>query len=191
MLFRSSTWRADRDKAGAGTLLEHSIHDLDLLEWMCGPVASLSAYQDNLHGHDGIEDTVSVSFRFRGGGTGVLCSTWHDVPGRGSNRRFELFTERARFEIEGNAAESVTWEYRAGAGEQSVGPDQMNRAESLGVVLPGNPDVAFVDAVRTARHASPDIRAVLRAHLLVDAVYRSADAGGAAITLPEPDRHGA
>jgi predicted dehydrogenase len=182
-----STWRGDKDKAGAGTLLEHSIHDLDLLEWLCGPVASLSAYQDNLHGHDGIEDTVSVSFRFRSGGTGVLCSTWHDVPGRGSNRRFELFTERARIEAEGNAAESVSWEYRAGQGERSEGADQIARAGALGVVLPGNPDVAFVESVRTGRPAYPDFRVVLRAHLLVDAVYRSAAAGGAAITLPEPD----
>jgi predicted dehydrogenase len=181
-----STWRADRDKAGAGTLLEHSIHDLDLLEWLCGPVASLSAYQDNLHGHPGIEDTVSVSFRFRAGGTGVLCSTWHDVPGRGSNRRFELFTERARFEIEGNAAESVTWEYRAGEAERAVGEDQVARAGALGVVLPGNPDVAFVESVRTGRPAHPDFRVVLRAHQLVDAVYRSAESGGAAVTLPDP-----
>ena len=100
----TSTWRSDRARAGAGTLLEHSIHDLDLLEWMCGPLAVLSAHRDNLHGLEGIEDTVSVSFRFRAGGTGVLTSTWHDLPGRGSNRRFELFTERARFETEGNAA---------------------------------------------------------------------------------------
>ena len=32
-----STWRADPTKAGSGTLLEHSIHDLDILEWMLGP----------------------------------------------------------------------------------------------------------------------------------------------------------
>src|SRR3954471_16295726 len=29
-----STWRADAARAGAGTLLEHSIHDLDLLRWI-------------------------------------------------------------------------------------------------------------------------------------------------------------
>ena len=28
-----STWRADRDQAGAGTLLEHSIHDVDMLRF--------------------------------------------------------------------------------------------------------------------------------------------------------------
>lgn len=187
--YYGSTWRADRTKAGAGTLLEHSIHDLDLLEWMCGPVEVVSAHRDNLHGHDGIEDTVSVSFRFRAGGTGVLCSTWHDLPDRVSSRRFELFTERCRFEAEGNAAESLRWERRAGELEEANGyAAQTRRAEALGVRLPGNADVAFVDAVRTGSPASPDFRVVLRAHQLVDAIYRSCDAGGAAITLPAPEQ---
>jgi predicted dehydrogenase len=30
----ASTWRADAALAGSGVLLEHSIHDLDLLEWL-------------------------------------------------------------------------------------------------------------------------------------------------------------
>lgn len=181
-----STWRGDRARAGAGTLLEHSIHDLDLLEWMCGPLAVLSAHRDNLHGLEGIEDTVSVSFRFRAGGTGVLTSTWHDVPGRGSNRRFELFTERARFETEGNAAEAVRWQYHAAELHQATAPEQTALAAAYGLVLPGNADLAFVEAVRDGRPAHPDFRVVLRAHELVDAVYRSADADGAPVFLPDP-----
>jgi len=181
-----SSWRGDRTRAGAGTLLEHSIHDLDLLEWMCGPVAVLSAHRDNLHGLDGIEDTVSVSFRFRAGGTGILSSTWHDVPGRGSNRRFELFGERARFEAEGNAAETIRWEYRADEVHEATVAEQISEAARVGLVLPGNADVGFVEAVATGRQAYPDFSVVLRAHELVDAVYRSADAGGAAIELPPP-----
>ncbi len=38
-----STWRADPAKAGAGTMLEHSIHDVDVLEWLLGPAVSVSA----------------------------------------------------------------------------------------------------------------------------------------------------
>lgn len=182
--YYGSTWRADRTKAGAGTLLEHSIHDLDLLEWLCGPVATLSAHRDNLHGHEGIEDTVSVSFRFAGGGTGVLCSTWHDLPGRLSSRRFELFSERARFEAEGNAAEAVRWEYRAGEVHEANGAQEQRRqAVALGATPAGNADGAFVAAVAQGRPADPDFSVVLRAHELVDAVYRSADGGGAPIAV--------
>src|SRR4029453_15286381 len=32
--FYASTWRADVTKAGGGTLLEHSIHDVDVLRWV-------------------------------------------------------------------------------------------------------------------------------------------------------------
>jgi 4-hydroxybenzoate polyprenyltransferase len=35
-----SSWRGDVARAGAGTLLEHSIHDLDLLEWLLGPAVA-------------------------------------------------------------------------------------------------------------------------------------------------------
>ena len=40
-----STWRTDVDKAGAGALLEHSIHDVDILEWLLGPIAEVTASQ--------------------------------------------------------------------------------------------------------------------------------------------------
>ena len=33
-----STWRGDVTKAGAGTLLEHSIHDVDMLRFLIGDV---------------------------------------------------------------------------------------------------------------------------------------------------------
>jgi predicted dehydrogenase len=177
-----STWRGDVARAGAGTLLEHSIHDLDLLEWRCGPVASLSAQSANLHGHAGIEDSVATSFRFARGGTGVLTSTWHDIPGRPSCRRFEVFTERGWFEAEGNAAEAVHWERRAG--DRHSRDSAAAQAQELGARAPVNADVAFVEAAKARRPAHPDFSVALRAHVLADAVYRSAAAGGVPIELP-------
>jgi UDP-N-acetyl-2-amino-2-deoxyglucuronate dehydrogenase len=176
-----STWRGDVARAGAGTLLEHSIHDLDLLEWLCGPVASVSARSDNLHGHPGIEDSVAVSFRFARGGTGVLTSTWHDIPGRPSCRRFEVFTERGWFEAEGNAGEAVRWEHRAGQRHSRDGAAA--QAAELGARAPVNADVAFVEAAKAGRPAHPDFAVALRAHVLADAVYRSAAAGGAPVDV--------
>ena len=39
-----SDWRADVGRAGGGTLLEHSIHDVDVLRWILGdPAASALA----------------------------------------------------------------------------------------------------------------------------------------------------
>ena len=180
--YYASDWRADRRRAGAGTLLEHSIHDLDLVEWLAGPITVVSAHAGNVHGHEGIEDTVGVAFVLEGGATGVLTSVWHDVPGRLSSRHLEIFCERGRFWADGNAAEVVGWELEAGRGEERSGPrliDELTRREAQ---CPPNADAAFVEAVGSGRPASPDFTIALRAHVLVDAVYRSTAAGGDAVT---------
>ncbi|MEA3185096.1 MAG: hypothetical protein QOJ74_1573, partial [Ilumatobacteraceae bacterium] len=50
-----STWRSDRTRAGSGTLMEHSIHDVDMFRFLAGDVARVSAYTTNYHAHEGIE----------------------------------------------------------------------------------------------------------------------------------------
>ena len=49
-----STWRGEVTKAGAGTLLEHSIHDVDMLRFLVGDVRDVSARSTHTHGIDGI-----------------------------------------------------------------------------------------------------------------------------------------
>lgn len=64
-----SSWRTDRARACSGVLLEHSIHDLDLIEWLFGPVRSVSALDTHIAGVDGIEDSVAgETFRLAAGG---------------------------------------------------------------------------------------------------------------------------
>ena len=184
--YYGSSWRVDRRLAGAGTLLEHSIHNLDLLEWLVGPVASLGASTGNFHGHPGIEDTVAVQLRFRHGGVGVLTSVWHDVPGRLSNRRLEIFTQHCRIVAEGNVAEAVEWEYESGRAERCDSPTaQAVELRRLGSTAPGSADGAFVEAVANHRAATPDFAVALRAHTLADAVYRSAGHGGSAAVITD------
>ena len=90
-----STWRGDAARAGSGTLLEHSIHDLDILEWLVGPLDTVAPSRPTSTASTGIEDSVSALFRFAGGATGTLSSVWHDVLSRPSQRRIEVFCERA------------------------------------------------------------------------------------------------
>src|SRR5947208_8332572 len=104
-----STWRGDVAKAGAGTLLEHSIHDLDMLEHVLGPVADVSARLASFHEIPGIEDVASLSLRFESGAIGTLTSIWHDVLERPSLRRVELFCERAYAVLDGDWFGPVSW----------------------------------------------------------------------------------
>jgi predicted dehydrogenase len=104
-----STWRGDVTRAGAGTLLEHSIHDLDLLEWLFGPVVALSARMQYRHELAGIEDVAVVVCEFASGATCTLTSIWHDVLGRPSLRRMEVFRQRAWYALEGDVVGPLSW----------------------------------------------------------------------------------
>ncbi|HEU5148952.1 MAG TPA: Gfo/Idh/MocA family oxidoreductase [Iamia sp.] len=173
----ASTWRADRTKAGAGTLIEHSIHDVDMLEHVVGPVAEVSARQANHHGHDGIEDVMTASLVFADGALGTLTSVWHDVLSRPSLRRVEIFCGSRWIAIEDDWFGPVTWQDPGGPAVTVAGDELVAACTERGIPMP-NPDGDFVRAVRDGTPAHPDLTVALRAHRIVDAAYRSAAAGG-------------
>lgn len=178
-----STWRSDPQKAGSGALLEHSIHDIDMFHYLCGPIQRLNAHRSNFHGYEHIEDVVSASLRFTSGATATLTSVWHDNLARPSLRRVEIFCERRHIVIEGDDwFGPVSW-------MDSDGSTGALQDEALvgaaGALLdgPANPDVAFVQAVLGNAPAWPDFDTAVDAHGIVDAMYRSADANGATVEL--------
>jgi predicted dehydrogenase len=176
----ASTWRGDVALAGAGTLMEHSIHDVDMLEWVIGPITSVSARSSTFHGIDGIEDAVATTLAFEGGGLGNLVSVWHDILERPSLRRVEVFCERAWFAMEQDWWGPLQWT-RLGGEEGRIEGDALDAEVVRRGLHRGNPDGAFVTAAAEGRPASPDFATAVRAHEVVDAIYRSAAAGGAAV----------
>ncbi len=171
-----STWRGEVDKVGAGALLEHSIHDIDMIEYVCGPVSSLSARSANFHGLEGIEDSVVVSLAFEGGGLGVLGSVWHDILERPSLRRVEVFCERLYATLEEDWFGPLRWT-RPGEPDQEMGGDDLVAEVERRGLVSENPDGAFVRAVAAGRPAWPSFADAIRPHELVDAAYRSATTG--------------
>ena len=142
-----STWRADRRLVGAGTLLEHSIHDVYMLRFLVVDVDRLSANIANFHGHDGIEDVASATIAFTNGAVGTLTSIWHDNLARPSLRRVEVFCERRHVIIEGNDWYGpVVWTDHDGA-TGSLGEDAIVDAVSPLVDGTLNPDGEFVRSI--------------------------------------------
>jgi predicted dehydrogenase len=182
-----STWRIDSARAGAGTLLEHSIHDLDLLRWMMGPIGTVGARTANHHGHDGIEDQAVVWLTtVEETATATLTSIWHDLLDRPSQRRVEVFCRDAYFAIEGEWNGPVHWERTNTEGRSESG--SLSGRELAGAVqeLDGrglNPDAEFIAAVRSGQPAYPDFAVALEAHRLCDAAYRSAADGGSPVAI--------
>ncbi|HSL57003.1 MAG TPA: Gfo/Idh/MocA family oxidoreductase [Acidimicrobiales bacterium] len=181
-----SSWRGDVDKAGAGTLLEHSIHDVDLLEWILGPVSSVGARSREVHGIAGIEDVLVASAAFESGVVATLTSVWHDVLSRGSSRRLEVFFERGLVVVEGHDWFGPVSVLRgdADATPEVLADDALvAEVERRGAEL-SNPDGRFVTAAAAHEPSWPDFTVALRAHVVTDAMYRSAATSGAPIDVP-------
>lgn len=187
-----STWRADVTKAGGGTLIEHSIHDVDVLAWVLGAPESVSAQTSAFAGLPGIDDLAVVRLQFAGGHGAALMSVWHQVEGRTTNRRLEVFCEHAVLTMDGEVGpvlvettegvETVEVPFPAaldGLGLETV-PETW-RVAAAGLALQAK---AFLDALDAGKpHGWPTVDDALVAHRAVDAAYRSAAAGGTSVDL--------
>ena len=178
-----SDWRKDRSVAGSGTLLEHSIHDADVLHWFGGRVERVRGSLSNFAGYEGVEDLATVHLEFESGAFAELVSVWHGVLGRPSTRRLELFYEKGVFfidhdflgaiQVQSHARnaelikeEEVRSRYLAQLGLNNEAFDQALRYSLE--------DYFFLRSVIDNSEPFPDFHVALQAHRLIDAVYRSA-----------------
>jgi predicted dehydrogenase len=176
-----STWRGDVTKAGAGTLLEHSIHDVDMLRFLIGDVDSVSARATYRHGIEGIEDVVAASIGFVNGAVGTLTTIWHDNLSRPSLRNVEVFCENRTVVIAGNDwFGPVTWSDADGTIGSLEGMELLEKTAPL-AIGDANPDGAFVKAALDGMQGFPDFSIALEAHRIVEAMYRSARDNGNAV----------
>lgn len=182
-----SSWRADVSVAGGGTLIEHSIHDLDVLRWLLGEATTVSARTANFAGHPGIEDVAVATLAFASGATASLVSVWHQVLTRPSTRWLEVLCERGVVAAPDEYLAPLRLVTDAGAEEVPVSPpawtadlpaDDRWRA-ALTVYAPQSRH--FLEAVAGGRSPAPGLDVALAAHRLADAVYRSAAAGGSPV----------
>ena len=192
----ASTWRGDVTVAGGGTLLEHSIHDLDVLTWLLGDVESVTARTANFAGHPGVEDVAVATLRFRSGATAALTSVWHQVLARPSTRHLEVLCEHGVVVADDERPGELVVTRGEGPVRLSCPPppevadlpvdDRWRRALALYAAQA----LAFVTAVAERRPPAPDLGVAVSAHRLADAVYRSAAAEGAPTALSSADQRG-
>jgi predicted dehydrogenase len=181
-----SAWRADVAIAGGGTLIEHSIHDLDVLAWVLGPVRNLTCRTANFAGHAGIEDVAVVTMEHESGATSSLTSVWHQVLSRPSTRRIEVFCEKALLWLDDDMLGPVHAVHDTGEQEipTPTGADWLDRlavppAWRLGLAAYAAADRSFLAAVAAGQAPDPGFDAAVAAHRVADAAYRSAALGGA------------
>lgn len=60
-------WRVKKEFAGAGYFYDLASHQLDLLDYLFGPITDAQGFTINIAGLYDVEDTVSASFQFQSG----------------------------------------------------------------------------------------------------------------------------
>ncbi|MDP9313618.1 MAG: Gfo/Idh/MocA family oxidoreductase [Chloroflexota bacterium] len=95
--YDSGDWRGTWQYDGGGALMNQSIHTIDLLQWIMGPVVEVTAYTGLLaHERIEVEDTAVGIVRFASGALGVIEGTTAAYPGL-----------TARLEIHGDRGSAV------------------------------------------------------------------------------------
>lgn len=106
--YDSGNWRATWSGEGGGVLMNQAPHQLDLLQWICGMPAKVTARMHFGKWHDiEVEDDVSAYLDFPNGATGVFVTSTGDV--RGTNR-LEIQLDKAKLVVEGGKLLLERWE---------------------------------------------------------------------------------
>jgi len=177
--YASGDWRGTLRFEGGGAIINQTIHNIDTLQWIMGPVDDLFA-RATTRVHDiEVEDLCVVSLRYRNGALGVIEGATCIVPGQPD--RLAIHGETGTVILESGQVKH--WDV------QGMDPKEVER-EVLDLKGSGAVDpMAFphawhqrqlqdmVDAIREDREPLVNGEEQLKSLRIVDAIYRSARAG--------------
>src|SRR5690349_2611806 len=96
--YASGGWRATWKGEGGGVLLNQCLHNLDVLQWLCGMPASVRGFcQLGRYHNIEVEDNVTAYLEYPNGATGVFITSTGEAPG---TNRFEIAGTRGRVVLE-------------------------------------------------------------------------------------------
>lgn len=181
----SSTWRKDASLARAGCLFEHSIHDVDLIEYFFAPnlkqlYASIHYVSDLTNGQ--LEDSAVLQFKYEPDLPVSLISLWHKVAR--DQRRIEMFFEHAYILLDDY--EILTFgkfKYQVKRRKKSILMSKLKEeyAKALDIpeILPNfgpyfYENLSFLESIIKDEEPYPGLDLGYRAHELIETAYDSA-----------------
>ena len=106
--YDSGAWRGTWKLDGGGALMNQAIHSVDLLTWLMGPVASITAHTATVaHERIEVEDVAMAAIRFASGALGVIEATTAAYPG--ALKRIEVHGSKGSAVLE--EEDIVTWDF--------------------------------------------------------------------------------
>ena len=179
-----TTWRTVKKMAGGGFIMDTGAHTLDFIHHAIGKDPALVSARLDRMGSE-VDVAAAVSFQFQDGPIGSVFTTglgpavagylWEDI---------NFFGDKGAIMLRSVGPEAfmnptVFWnDFESGETTVEANPDGITDD-----YFPG-PGTNFVNAVMgrpTAEYAT--LEDALRVHKFVDAIYRSADAGGDEVTV--------
>jgi len=127
--YDSGVWRGTWELDGGGALMNQAIHSVDLLTWLMGPVAEVTAQSALLaHQRIEVEDNLVATLRFQNGALGVIEASTAAYPG--SLKRVEIYGSTGSAIIE--EEDIVKWDFQTSQPEDAEIRERMTTKVSGG-----------------------------------------------------------
>lgn len=178
---RLRSWKTSAEQGGGalGNFVSHTFH---YLEWMCGPIARLSAHLSGLPDAPDIETNASINLDFQSGASGSIvmsCAAY-----LGSGHRVEIYGENGTISLVNATPDYMRGfvlrlarrpaEFSLIEVEDSVDP----RFPEDGRIAPVSRLASrFLDSIESGRPAEPGFAEGLRTQVLLDAARSSYSTG--------------
>ncbi|HXF60331.1 MAG TPA: Gfo/Idh/MocA family oxidoreductase [Caldilineaceae bacterium] len=179
--YYDGSWRGTWALDGGGALMNQSIHNIDLVQWLAGPVATVFGRTATLAHTMETEDTASAVLTFQNGALGVIQGATSAWPG--DPARVELHGDRGAIALE--EGRIVVWKLADAAPGEEETMLQLEQAGGSGAADPmaigfekhRRQIVDLIEAIREGRPPAIQGAEARRSVEIVRAIYRSAQTG--------------
>ncbi|HZZ30034.1 MAG TPA: Gfo/Idh/MocA family oxidoreductase [Pirellulales bacterium] len=191
--YDSGAWRGTWQLDGGGALMNQAVHSVDLLTWLMGPVAEVTAHTALLaHERIAVEDTCVATLRFSNGALGVIEASTAAYPGY--LKRIEIHGDQGTAVME--EEDIKTWDFAQPHPRDEAVRQRMAQARSTGggasdpsAIGHHGHALQFADVIQAIKNNTTpavDGNEGRRSVEIILAIYKSAEARQA-VQLPLKD----
>jgi predicted dehydrogenase len=177
--YYKDSWHGTLKLDGGGALMNQSIHMIDILQYLMGPIDSLQAYTATLGHSIEVEDTAAAILQFKNNALGVIYGSTASFPGQ--FRRLEITgTKGTVIQVENSFK---VWQFADQTENDIEIFDKFSRIEGGGGVsdpaaIPFEPHAkniaSFIESVEAGRPFEIDGSEARKAVEIILAIYSSA-----------------